>query len=58
MWAGSAWEDDGRSWAQEYCAEDGTSVTQRQVGAKIYFVAQEAGGDARPRRVWYCNSRI
>lgn len=31
--------------------EDAAKVTQRQVGAKIYVVAQEAGGEARPRRV-------
>lgn len=31
--------------------EDAARVAQRQVDAKVYVVAQEAGGDARPRRV-------
>lgn len=35
----------------EVGGEDVAEVAQRQVGAKIYVVAQETGGDARPRRV-------
>lgn len=35
----------------EVGGEDAAKFTQRQVDAKIYVVAQEAGGEARPRRV-------
>lgn len=57
VWTGSAWEDDGNELGFGRRGRRERSVTQRQVVAKIYVVAQEAGGDARLRRVWYCNSR-
>lgn len=41
----------GRGDELEVGGEDVAEVAQRQVGAKIYVVAQKAGGDARPRRV-------